>query len=282
MRALLGKLDLETQQAAIHYFVDEMTLDEVAKALGRSVPTVRKRLESVAAMAGGSWKESRGDDGADMNMERSHRRARAAPPSRRRGAGPRGPAVEAHAGVVRRVPRAPQGARRRAAPLRAGDLVRPLRGGRRARVAPRAAPRPRAGAHVRSLASWSPTLALAAGVALFVTFRHHRRRRARRNRIKGGRRRTSPCASPRRRPAAHGARRRARGARGRRARAHRLPAGGHRYLLSLSIDEHGAGDAALPRVGPQRHRAGRRSRARRRATCPTASSSPTRAASGCS
>jgi len=57
VRALLGKLDLETQQAAIHYFVDEMTLDEVAKALGRSVPTVRKRLESVSAMADRSMKE---------------------------------------------------------------------------------------------------------------------------------------------------------------------------------------------------------------------------------
>jgi hypothetical protein len=34
-----------------------MTLDEVAKALGRSVPTVRKRLESVSAMADRSLKE---------------------------------------------------------------------------------------------------------------------------------------------------------------------------------------------------------------------------------
>ena len=57
VRALLGRLDLETQRAAIHYFVDEMTLDEVAKALGRSVPTVRKRLESVSAMADRSLKE---------------------------------------------------------------------------------------------------------------------------------------------------------------------------------------------------------------------------------
>jgi RNA polymerase sigma factor (sigma-70 family) len=51
-RKLLAGLDLETQQAAIHYFVDEMTLDEVAVALGRSVPTVRKRLAAVAAQAG--------------------------------------------------------------------------------------------------------------------------------------------------------------------------------------------------------------------------------------
>jgi RNA polymerase sigma-70 factor (ECF subfamily) len=57
VRKLLGELDLETQQAAIHYFVDEMTLEEVARALGRSVPTIRKRLESVSAMAGKSMKE---------------------------------------------------------------------------------------------------------------------------------------------------------------------------------------------------------------------------------
>jgi RNA polymerase sigma-70 factor (ECF subfamily) len=57
VRKLLGKLDLETQQAAVHYFVDEMTLDEVAKLLGRSVPTIRKRLESVSAIAGKNLKE---------------------------------------------------------------------------------------------------------------------------------------------------------------------------------------------------------------------------------
>jgi len=51
-RKLLEKLDVETQQAAIHYFVDEMTLEEVAAAIGRSIPTVRKRLAAVAAAAG--------------------------------------------------------------------------------------------------------------------------------------------------------------------------------------------------------------------------------------
>jgi RNA polymerase sigma factor (sigma-70 family) len=50
VRKLLAKLDLETQQAVIHYFVDEMTLDEVAAAIGRSVPTVRKRLGSIATL----------------------------------------------------------------------------------------------------------------------------------------------------------------------------------------------------------------------------------------
>jgi RNA polymerase sigma-70 factor (ECF subfamily) len=47
---LLARFDLETQAAAIHYHVDEMTLDEVATVLGRSVPTVRKRLEEFAAV----------------------------------------------------------------------------------------------------------------------------------------------------------------------------------------------------------------------------------------
>jgi RNA polymerase sigma factor (sigma-70 family) len=49
---LLGRFDLETQAAAIHYHVDEMTLEEVAAVLGRSVPTVRKRLEAFAAACG--------------------------------------------------------------------------------------------------------------------------------------------------------------------------------------------------------------------------------------
>ena len=50
VRKLLAGLDVETQQALIHYFVDEMTLEEVAAAIGRSIPTVRKRLSSVAAL----------------------------------------------------------------------------------------------------------------------------------------------------------------------------------------------------------------------------------------
>lgn len=51
VRQLLGRMDLETQAAAIHYYVDEMTLEEVATALGRSIPTVRKRLEAFAALS---------------------------------------------------------------------------------------------------------------------------------------------------------------------------------------------------------------------------------------
>jgi RNA polymerase sigma-70 factor (ECF subfamily) len=52
VRKLLEKLDPETQAAAIHYYVDEMTLEEVAALLGRSVPTIRKRLENFAAISG--------------------------------------------------------------------------------------------------------------------------------------------------------------------------------------------------------------------------------------
>jgi RNA polymerase sigma factor (sigma-70 family) len=51
VRKLLGRFDLETQAAAIHYHVDEMTLEEVATLLGRSVPTIRKRLEDFAAIS---------------------------------------------------------------------------------------------------------------------------------------------------------------------------------------------------------------------------------------
>ncbi len=52
VRQALGRVDPETQAVAIHYYVDEMTLEEVAAAVGRSVPTVRKRLESFAALNG--------------------------------------------------------------------------------------------------------------------------------------------------------------------------------------------------------------------------------------
>jgi RNA polymerase sigma-70 factor (ECF subfamily) len=52
VRKLLGKMDAETAAAAVHYYVDEMTLDEIAALLGRSVPTIRKRLETFAAVSG--------------------------------------------------------------------------------------------------------------------------------------------------------------------------------------------------------------------------------------
>jgi RNA polymerase sigma factor (sigma-70 family) len=51
VRQLLARFDDETQEAAVLYHVDEMTLDEVAAALGRSVPTIRKRLTQFAEQA---------------------------------------------------------------------------------------------------------------------------------------------------------------------------------------------------------------------------------------
>ena len=50
VRSLLSRVDVETQTAVVHYWVDGMTLQEVAVLLGRSVPTVRKRLERFAAL----------------------------------------------------------------------------------------------------------------------------------------------------------------------------------------------------------------------------------------
>jgi RNA polymerase sigma-70 factor (ECF subfamily) len=48
---LLAKLDRETQQVAIFYYVDEMTQEEIASALNRSLPTVRKRLAKFKRVA---------------------------------------------------------------------------------------------------------------------------------------------------------------------------------------------------------------------------------------
>ena len=52
VRSLLSRVDAETQAAVVHYHVDGMTLEEVAALLGRSVPTIRKRLEHFAALGG--------------------------------------------------------------------------------------------------------------------------------------------------------------------------------------------------------------------------------------
>jgi RNA polymerase sigma-70 factor, ECF subfamily len=52
VRKLLAQFDQETQAAVVHYHVDEMTLEEVAALLGRSVPTIRKRLQQFASASG--------------------------------------------------------------------------------------------------------------------------------------------------------------------------------------------------------------------------------------
>jgi len=61
VRQLLGRFDEETQAAAVLYHVDEMTLEEVAQALGRSVPTVRKRLAEFAGKARAELEGKAGD-----------------------------------------------------------------------------------------------------------------------------------------------------------------------------------------------------------------------------
>jgi len=51
VQRVLGKVDAETAQIAIHYYVDEMTQDEIAAVVGRSLPTIRKRLAKFGRVA---------------------------------------------------------------------------------------------------------------------------------------------------------------------------------------------------------------------------------------
>jgi RNA polymerase sigma-70 factor, ECF subfamily len=51
VRVVLDKVDKGVQQAAVYYFVDEMSQQEAADALGCSVPTLRKRLRSFVKSA---------------------------------------------------------------------------------------------------------------------------------------------------------------------------------------------------------------------------------------
>ena len=55
VRGLLSLFDAQTQQAAVHYFVDEMSQQEVAEAVGVSVPTLRKRLNAFVEKARREW-----------------------------------------------------------------------------------------------------------------------------------------------------------------------------------------------------------------------------------
>jgi len=58
VRALLGSAPEESQEAAVLYFVDELTQAEVAEAIGASLPTVRKRLRAFLAAARGALAEA--------------------------------------------------------------------------------------------------------------------------------------------------------------------------------------------------------------------------------
>lgn len=51
LRGVLERFDAETQAMAVFHYVDEMTKEEVATQVGRSVPTVRKRLRHFVARA---------------------------------------------------------------------------------------------------------------------------------------------------------------------------------------------------------------------------------------
>ncbi len=51
VRQLLAKVSPEVQAAAIYYYVDEMTQEEIAELLGRSLPTIRKRLRTFQRVA---------------------------------------------------------------------------------------------------------------------------------------------------------------------------------------------------------------------------------------
>jgi DNA-directed RNA polymerase specialized sigma24 family protein len=51
VRVLLGAAGQEAQEVAVLYYVDEMTQAEIAEALGRSLPTVRKRLREFLRAA---------------------------------------------------------------------------------------------------------------------------------------------------------------------------------------------------------------------------------------
>ena len=68
---LLSRFDPETQAAAIHYYVDEMTLEEVATLLGRSVPTIRKRLESFTRLSQQEYEQ----DERESRGKQEHRRS---------------------------------------------------------------------------------------------------------------------------------------------------------------------------------------------------------------
>ena len=51
VRAALSAAPEEAQEVAVLYFVDELTQAEIAQELGRSLPTVRKRLREFLACA---------------------------------------------------------------------------------------------------------------------------------------------------------------------------------------------------------------------------------------
>jgi RNA polymerase sigma-70 factor, ECF subfamily len=58
LRALLSAAEPEAQEVAVMTYVDEMTQAEIGAALGRSLPTVRKRLREFLAAARAALREA--------------------------------------------------------------------------------------------------------------------------------------------------------------------------------------------------------------------------------
>jgi RNA polymerase sigma-70 factor (ECF subfamily) len=61
VRVLLAAAPEEAQEVAVMYFVDEQTQAEIGQALGRSLPTVRKRLREFLGCARAALKEAMPD-----------------------------------------------------------------------------------------------------------------------------------------------------------------------------------------------------------------------------
>ena len=57
VRMLLAAAPEEAQEVAVMYYVDELTQEEIAQALGRSLPTVRKRLQQFLECARAAMEE---------------------------------------------------------------------------------------------------------------------------------------------------------------------------------------------------------------------------------
>ncbi len=57
VRALIGRVNRRALEAAVYYFVDEMSQEDAAAAAGCSVPTLRKRLRDFITLARRAMKE---------------------------------------------------------------------------------------------------------------------------------------------------------------------------------------------------------------------------------
>ena len=243
--------------------------DDAGRGRGRDRPIDPDRAQTAGERDGAARDEIKQlkvtHELGNNLARRTHRRADAAAAAGGRGAGAGRPGDRRARDVVRGLPRAHPRARRRAAPLRAGDLVRPLRRRRRAGGARReqGAARP-----VRARVWMAPMVAMAACAG-----RDDHVRAAADSREAGA---TGPRAAAAIIVRVAGADGQRDGrvdatealARGERLRIGYQP-GDHRYLLSLSIDDRGEVTPLYPERGPSLTRARRLARARR-VSCPTA------------